>query len=67
MKQNNKIVINDSDETSYDSDEEREKCSHYEESDGDDTSSCDGISEDEEDYEDWMKRKVKWKEISNSE
>ena len=64
---NNKIAINNSDKTSYVSDEEKEKHSCYEESDGANTSSYDGISEDEEECEDWTKRKVKWKERSNSE
>ena len=64
---NNKIAINKSDETSYDSDVEKEKHSCYEESDSDHASSFDGISEDEEEHEDWMKRKVKWKERSNCE
>ena len=67
QKQKNKIVVKDCDETHEDSDEESQDYSFYEDSDGDDISTCYGISEDEEEHEEWMKRKMKCKERSNSE
>ena len=55
--QTNKIVVNKWDNTNEESDEKSQDYSFYKDSGGDDNSIYYGISEDEEKYVEWLKRK----------
>ena len=65
--QKNKTIVNNCDETHEDSDEESHDYSSCDDSDGDDFATHYGISEDEAEHEEWLKRKMKCNERSNSE